>query len=552
MQTTADSLKNLDALFQPWNRSDAPGLIVGVARKGQPIYRRGFGLASVEHGTLNTPQTRMRIGSTSKHFAALAALLLAEDGLVDIDAPLRTYLVELSGPAGDPTLRQLMQHSGGGRDPYDLPAILLCSGFPFMLFDGAGLELSQRFSSANYAPGERMVYNNNGYYLLSRLVERVSGLSFAAFLKQRMFDLLCMSDTQLLVSDMSMLPGIASFHQLQADGSYRRGLYPSEELLGSGGMVSSIDDMLRWLAHLRGAKIVGSEHSWQQMLDLPRYSSGVEGDYCLGLTREHYRGVEIVHHAGAVLGCNCQMLTVPEHQLDIILMFNRMDSNPSALALKVIDVMLADALPEPAMSPVLAESHAGLAGRWYSPQSHRLFGIVSHAVAEQAPALALSMHEQLLGVLKPVDGGLRMSSPAHGAVQVLLPADVGGAPDRLEFTDSGHRETFMRLADAAPAVADLAAELVGTYRYADFDREFTLIVDDGVLYLDLLPAYGRSRLQLEPLSAEVCSVKLTGNLPMPIPTACSLSIERRDGLVTGLWLNSARTRNLWLERCDRG
>src|SRR3546814_8006505 len=73
-------MKSLDKLFQPWNRSDAPGLIVGVAHKGATIYRRGFGLASVEHATANTPQTKMRIGSTSKHFTSLAVLLLAEDG----------------------------------------------------------------------------------------------------------------------------------------------------------------------------------------------------------------------------------------------------------------------------------------------------------------------------------------------------------------------------------------------------------------------------------------------------------------------------------------
>src|SRR3546814_4809605 len=148
-------MKSLDKLFQPWNRSDAPGLIVGVAHKGATIYRRGFGLASVEHATANTPQTKMRIGSTSKHFTSLAVLLLAEDGRVDIDASLRTYLPELAGPVGAPTLRQLMQHVGGLRDPYDLPGILLCSAFPALIPDGVCLELSQSFTSANFAPGAR-------------------------------------------------------------------------------------------------------------------------------------------------------------------------------------------------------------------------------------------------------------------------------------------------------------------------------------------------------------------------------------------------------------
>ncbi len=548
MAANADTTKKLDALFQAWNRSDAPGLIVGVAQHGVPIYRRGFGLASVEHGTANTTQTKMRIGSTSKHFAALAVLLLAEDGKLDIDAPVRTCLPELEGAAGEPTLRHLMNHTGGLRDPYDLPGILLCSGFPGMIAAGAGLELSQRFTSANYAPGERMVYNNNGYYLLSLAVERLGGMPFADFLKQRLLDPLGMGHTQLLPSDMTMLPGIASFHLVQGDGSYRRGIYPSEELLGSGGMVSSIDDMLRWLAHLRGDdKQVGSTESWQQMLERPRYSSGALGDYCLGLTREHYRGVEIVHHAGAVLGCTTQMLTVPEHALDIIIIFNRMDSNPSAMALKVIDAMLGDTELAAVVPPVSAEGREALIGRWYSPTSRRLFGIVSHPVEGQVPMLALSVHHQVMGLLKPCDGGLLMTTPAHGSVAVRLPADGDGKPEQLDFTDSGHLESFTRLPDAGPAAVDLAAEIVGTYYYAELDLEVSVHFEDGVLYLDLQPLYGQSRLKLEPFSADVCGFKLTGSFPIPVPTFGSLSIAREQGRVTGLWLSNARTRNLWLE-----
>src|SRR5579883_704843 len=107
--------EQLDALFARWNRSDEPGLVVGIVKDGQLIYRRGFGMASLEHGLANTPTTRMRIGSISKHFTCLLALLLAEDGKFDLDAPIRAYIPELAGPGGEPTPRQLMQHRGGSR-----------------------------------------------------------------------------------------------------------------------------------------------------------------------------------------------------------------------------------------------------------------------------------------------------------------------------------------------------------------------------------------------------------------------------------------------------
>src|SRR5579871_5128602 len=120
----ANSLEaQLDALFAPWDRTDAPGLVVGIARRGAVIYRRGFGMASLEVGVANTPKTRMRVGSISKHFTCLLALLLAEEGKLDLEAPIRAYVPELTGPGGEPTLRQLMQHRGGSRCYLDLSFI---------------------------------------------------------------------------------------------------------------------------------------------------------------------------------------------------------------------------------------------------------------------------------------------------------------------------------------------------------------------------------------------------------------------------------------------
>ena len=109
-----------DAVFESVNRSDTPGVVVGVAQHGNLLYRRGFGLASIEHGVINTPSTRMRIGSTSKHFTCLAALLLQEEGKLDIDASVRVYIPELPMLKGEPSLRQLMTHSSGYRCFLDL------------------------------------------------------------------------------------------------------------------------------------------------------------------------------------------------------------------------------------------------------------------------------------------------------------------------------------------------------------------------------------------------------------------------------------------------
>src|SRR3546814_7239700 len=105
-------------------------------------------------------------------------------------------------------------------------------------------------------------------------------------------------------------------------------------------------------------------------------------------------------------------------------------------------------------------------------------------------------------MLKPVEGVLSMSSPAHGTVEVRVPGDDASQPETLEIIDSGHLERCERLPASPPSTIALAGEIVGTYRYADFGREVSVMLEDGVLYLDLRPVYGQSRFQLEPLRSE--------------------------------------------------
>src|SRR5580704_9467724 len=184
--------EQLDAIFAPWNRTDEPGMVVGVVKDGATIYRRGFGMASLETGAANTPATRMRIGSISKHFTCLLALLLAEDAKLDLDQPIRTYIPELTGPGGEPTLRQLMQHRGGSRCYLDLSFVGHGMAVPPV---GHALALQQRQKSRNFAPGEAMIYNNGGYHLVSIAIERVGGAPFEDQLRTRLFAPLGMNDT---------------------------------------------------------------------------------------------------------------------------------------------------------------------------------------------------------------------------------------------------------------------------------------------------------------------------------------------------------------------
>ncbi len=535
----------LDDLFQAYKRGDAPGMVVGFARHGRTLYRRGFGLASVELGVANTPSTRMRIGSTSKHFTSLAVLLLAEQGKLDPDASIRHYLPELPKLEAEPSLRQLMSHTGGYRCQLDLGFI--ADGMAIQA-KGSALAAQLRQRAANFAPGEASLYCNGAYHLLSHVVARVGGMPFEQFLRERIFLPLGMADTASVPSDFEIHRGMATLHLPLPDGGWRRGIFPSEELLGEGALVSTLDDMLRWLAHLRGPKTVGSEASWAQMTTPARLNNGTVIPYALGLMRHDYRGVEVIHHAGGVIGGASQMLTVPDHELDVIIMTNGAMANPVALANQVVDALLGDELGAPAEKAATARFRPLLSARYRAPDTGHVIGF-----GDVGGKLGLSF---LNGPAMPLtdDGdALRVGFQEIAAGPLSLPvaqlSDLREAPASLQFSDAGNTSIFERLPAEAPSLAQAGAALVGNYHAADLGAYAEIRFDGDVLNLYVHGAHAVSVMQLEAFHLDVFGMKS----PVAVLSLHGIvNVKRRDGRVTGFVLDTLRTRHLQFDRKDRG
>lgn len=529
----------LDALFEPFQRSDAPGMVVGIAHHGQTVYRRAFGLASIEHGVANTPWTRMRIGSTSKHFACLAALLLAEEGKLDIDASIRKYLPELRAMQPEPTLRQCMTHTSGLRDSLDLG--FMASGMTIKP-RGEGLAAQVRQRDVNFAPGDKIVYNNGGYQMLSLIIEQVSGMPFEQFLKERLFSPLRMADTQSIPSDFEIHPGLATMHVAQPDGSYRRGIFPTEEVRGEGAIVSTIDDMLRWLAHLRGPHTVGSEESWAKMLAPARLNNGMDCTYALGLMVEKYRGVDVIHHGGTVIGGTCQMLTVPAHELDIIIISNGAQVSVADLANKAAEALLGqDAFPQAPAQDAQSASFQHLLGAVYaSPSADMVLGF-----GDAGGKLGFIIHNSPPLPARQEGGALWLDF--NRVVTGPYCVEVGEtAPDTLDLVDAGAVQRLARL-PAPPSLAEAGRDLVGLYNAHDLDAGVRIEFEGDALLVRIASTYGPNLLTLSALSNDLFGWKLTGELAA---LGGTLNVERSSGKVTGLRLNTFRTRHMYFQRSD--
>ncbi len=552
--TSPDPVRAIDALLEPFNRSDAPGVVVGIKHRGRWLCRRGLGLASLELGVANTPRTRMRIASTSKQFTALAILLLAEDGKLALDDAVQHHLPELPRLSAEgPTLRQLLSHTGGWRGHDELWA--LAQGFS-VAPAGIGLAAMARQSELNSEPGTRMLYSNGGYRMLALIVERLSGLSYGEFLRTRVFAPLGMVDTESVASDLDVRPGMATLYLPEltpagATGRWRRGVYPCE-FEGGGSLVSTLDDMLAWLAHLRSeVKTIGSASSWAQMLAATTLASGEELPYGFGLVRHPYRGVEVIHHNGAVLGGASQMITVPAHQLDIMIMSNGAPVAPAQLAFSFIDLLLGDALTEAPPPRAAAADYAGLVGaRYHAPESGNLVGF--DRVGDR---LGLSwLGSSPIPLRESEDGrGLWLGflDLASNRIDIDLEGvDTSTAPPQdLTLREGGPLQRLHRLPEASPDPAALAPQLCGRYRSPDLDATAQIERDAAGLLMTIYGRHGQMQGRLKPLSDAVMILTPVDPLLAAMSPGTLVNIERRaDGQATGLRYDSMRTRRLRFQR----
>jgi CubicO group peptidase (beta-lactamase class C family) len=525
--------KALDDLFSQWNRSDAPGLAVGVSRCDTELYRRGFGMANLEMAVSITPRTRMRIASITKHMTALLALLLAEDGKFDLDIPVRAYLPELAGPGGDPTVRQLLQHTGGSRCYLDLGFLFHGTAFAPA---GTALAAQSRQQDRNFAPGSGMIYNNGGYHLVSIALERITGASLHSQMTERLFRPLGLFDTLLQSSDYLVTPGMASTYVPDNSGGWRRGIYPTEESLGSGGVVSTVDDMLRWARHLQTRQLFGSAASWTALTERPKYADGTIGSYALGLVVGSYRGLPTVEHSGGWIGGTSQLLLFPEQQLEIVILINGApEAHPVNLANRIADLVLADELG-PATASLAAKDYSDLLGEWWSRDTGMLYSLLDDDGALKFSVLRYPLRY-------PVDihrdGGLVSSSSGLGEVR-LTPL----SHDRINVRFAGEEAEYTRVRPSIVDSSEFGRQISGRYYSHDADASADIVVKNGELVMQVRDQVAGVAYRLNPIAelaahAEQISDQNKRNALVNFTTTPS-----RAGFV----LNGFRTRHLAFTR----
>ncbi len=520
--------QRVDQLFSRFSGS-SPGCALGVMLDGKPVLAKAYGMADLEHGIPLSPDSPFYMASVSKQFTAMSILLLAEDGKLRVDDPVRKIIPELPDYASGITIYHLLTHTSGVRDYLSLGAL---AGRPaeFVFTDQSALALISRQKALNFQPGSEFLYSNSGYVLLSLVVKRLAQKNLNEYAQEKIFVPLGMKSTRFQHDHSALIPGKAfGYEQRNGDWHTSNSML---DVVGDGGLYSTVTDMLRWAANFDDPKI--GAKALELMRTAAKLSTGKEVDYGMGLTPGDYRGLRIVEHGGGLGGYRTEVLWFPSERFTVVCLCNNGSANPGQLSRQVADAYLASSL-----KPRQATARRNLTGIALTPEERQakagLYRDEDRGYIEIVERDGKLYPRGAPGELIALDKHRFTASDAPEGWELVF--DGEGAARSLELRSSGQPVIrYLGVATAALSEDERKA-YAGEFASIELETTYRIRADSGGLSVEpgdrpavRLQGAGKDRLRMENGGAEL--------------------VFRRDsaGAVTGFSLNAGRVRRVEFQR----
>ena len=488
----------IDSIFAQYTRA-TPGCAVGLGKDGHALYTHGYGSANLEYGVPLTDSTVLESGSVAKQFTASAIVLLAQDGKLSLDDDIRKYLPEVPDFGGQRiTIRNLLTHTSGLRDQWGLLGIEGLGPGTQVHSPMTTLDLVAHQKMLNFPPGSEYLYSNTGYALAGLIVQRVSGKPLDEFTRERLFEPLGMRHSELRADYTKVVPNRATAYSGNASSGFHQDM-PFTNMIGNGGVLSTMSDLLRWNENLDHPTVGG--HSYVSALETPmRLTTGRTITYALGLEVVEYDGVREVSHSGSTAGYRTFLARYPDQHVSVAVWCNYASANPTQLAHRVVDLVLTkpprvatQATPKIVLTP---QALARWAGVYRDPHTDQ-------AVSFEA------------------EGGTLTSGRGRGALALEPESDdrfrsnqgdvaFSGKPGQRRFTlarSSGDTSRFEEV--HAPSAQIRTADYTGTYTSDELDVKLVIAARDGKLVLRRRPA---DEFELRPVYADDFTAQGVGSI----------------------------------------
>jgi CubicO group peptidase (beta-lactamase class C family) len=322
----------IDAIFKAMIKGDSSGAAVLVAKDGKVLFKKGYGYANLEHHVPVTPETKFRIGSITKQFTAAAILQLQEQGKLSVTDSLSKFIPDF--PRGDEVkLHHLLTHTSGIHsyteklDFWDKVTVYTKPAELIELFKNDPFDFS---------PGEKWHYSNSGYFLLGYIVEKVSGESYADYLKNHIFKPLGMNNTGVHHwSDI--LEHEASGYSYE-NKKFKKALnWDMSRAGGAGALYSTVEDLYLWNEAIFNGKLLDETSLKAAFTPVTINKDEKSSDSLLGVLGDGYgygwvistlRGLRVMDHGGGLQGFTAHLARYPDQNFTVVILSNAVPPPP--------------------------------------------------------------------------------------------------------------------------------------------------------------------------------------------------------------------------------
>jgi CubicO group peptidase (beta-lactamase class C family) len=450
-----------------------PGCAAAVSLNGEVVFEKAFGLADLEFNIPNTPQTIFESGSVAKQFTAAALVLLQQEGKLSLDDAVRKYIPELPDYGSPLTIRHLLNHTSGIRDWGTVMSLTGAGRGDRVITQDLALDVITHQRGLDFTPGAEYSYSNSGYNLVAIIVERVSKQKFPAFVEERLFKPLGMTNSSWRDDYQRIVPGRAQAYSRQGTGPWRLNM-PFMNVYGNGGMLTTVGDWMKWNAMLdsksMGAPLVEALETQGVLND------GRKIAYALGLEVATYKGLKDVSHGGATAGYQTFLARYPDNKVSVGVMCNGTSPGAGGIAASITDEIFGPfpATPRIEAAKVSEDELKKFVGIWRNEKTHAPARfVIDNGVTRWSG-----------GRLIPRGGGQFIG----GNSQLKFSFDKDGKPLSVESVDDDGAVThFAAEREWTPTPAELAS-FKGDWFSEEAGATFTVAVDEGKVFIKQRPA----------------------------------------------------------------
>jgi CubicO group peptidase (beta-lactamase class C family) len=334
----------LDSLFKSYYKDQQPGAMIAIQQQDKIIFKQGYGLANLQTKSRITSATNFNIGSITKQFTAFCILQLEKKGKLSLDDKLIKYFPGFNPKTGNSiSIRHLLTHSSGIWDHYEYTDTSVVKHATDKDVLGAVIHIDTTY----FTPGSHYRYSNTAYCLLALIIEKISGQSYADFIQKNIFEPLAMNHSAVLkigssiyqaalgydINEERNTNGKKQFRELDANQS----IFFSTE--GDGGIYTSMDDYLKWIAALHSGTILGKAlvqqaQSAQFVIDPPSRLAYGYGWFVSEKNKE-----KIVYHTGSNGGFRAIAFFIPSLKYSVVIFSNRDDINLENLVQEINNIL---------------------------------------------------------------------------------------------------------------------------------------------------------------------------------------------------------------------